>query len=179
MVGRALALLAVLVVIPFQPAVAQFGGMPGMPGSQPMSPGGFGAAPPAAPPAACNELLALRDQTQKHATAIGAANERKASPQEACGLFRTFLASETKMIKAVEENLARCGIPADVPKQMKASHARASEIAKKVCEVAAAPPRPAGPSFSDVLGAPAVPDKSTNKKGAGTFETLTGNPLAR
>ena len=178
MVGRALALMAVLVVIPFQPAVAQFGGMPGMPGSQPMAPGGFGAAP-AAPPAICTELLALRDQAQKHASAIGAANERKASPQEACGLFRTFLASETKMIKAVEDNLSRCGIPAEVPKQMKAGHAKAAEIAKKVCEAAANPPRPAGPSFSDVFGAPPVTDKSTSKKGAGTFETLTGNPLAR
>ena len=41
------------------------------------------------------------------------------------------------------------------------------------------PARPPGPSFSDVFGAPPVTDKSTNKKGAGTFETLTGNPLAR
>jgi hypothetical protein len=176
-VGQVLALVAVLVGFPFHPAVAQFGGMPGMPGSQPMAPG-FGAAP-ATPPAVCTELLALRDQTQKHASAIGSANERKASAQEACGLFRTFLASETKMIKAVEDNLARCGIPADVPKQMKAGHSKAMEIAKKVCDAAAMPARPAGPSFSDVLGAPTVPDKSTNKKGAGTFETLTGNPLAR
>ena len=176
-VGQVLALVAVLVGVPYQPAMAQFGGMPGMPGSQPMSPGGFGAAP-AAPPPVCNELLAMRDQTQKYATAIGAANERKASAQEACGLFKTFLASEAKMIKGVEDNASRCGIPAEVPKQMKAGHAKASEIAKKVCEAAANPPRPPGPSFSDVLGAPPVSEKST-KKGAGTFETLTGNPLAR
>jgi hypothetical protein len=180
MVCRALALVALLVGIPFQPATAQFGGMPGLPGSQPMTPG-FGAAPaaPAAPPPICNELLAMRDQTQKYASAIGAANERKASAQEACGLFKTFLASESKMIKGVEDNASRCGIPPDVPKQMKAGHAKASEIAKKVCDAAAMPQRPAGPSFSDVLGAPTVPDKSTNKKGAGTFDTLTGNPLAR
>jgi len=104
-VGRALALVAVLTSIPLQQAMAQFGGMPGLPGS-PMSPG-FGAPAPAQPPAVCNELLAMRDQTQKHASAIGAANERKASPQEACALFRTFLASETKMIKRVEEQGAR------------------------------------------------------------------------
>ena len=174
MVGRALALV-VVVGIPFQSAVAQFGGMPGMPGAPPMAPG-FGG--PTTPPPVCTELLALRDQTQKYAAAIGAANDRKAPPQEACGLFRTFLASESKMIKGVEDNGARCGIPADVPKQMKAGHARAAEIAKKVCDAAAMPQRPAGPSFSDVFGAPTVPDKST-KKGAGTFETLTGNPLAR
>jgi hypothetical protein len=176
MVARALALVAVLVGVPYQ-AVAQFGGMPGMPGSQPMSPGGFGAAP-AAPPAVCTELLAMRDQTQKYASAIGAANERHATAQEACGLFKTFLASEAKMIKSVEDNSSRCGIPPEVPKQMKAGHAKASEVGKKVCEAAAQPARPAGPSFSDVLGAPPVTEKST-KKGAGTFETLTGNPLAR
>ena len=177
MVGRALALVALMVGISYQPAGAQFGGMPGMPGSQPMAPG-FGAAP-AAPPAICNELLVMRDQTQKIASSISSANERRATAQEACGLFRSFLAAETKMIKAVEDNGARCGIPPEVPKQMKAGHAKASEVAKKVCDVAAAPQRPAGPSFSDVLGAPSVPDKSTAKKGAGTFDTLTGNPLTR
>ena len=97
-VCRTLALGALLVGIPLQLAMAQFGGMPGMPGSS-AAPPGFGGAP-AAPPAVCNELLAMRDATQKHATAIGAANDRKAPPQEACGLFRAFLASEAKMIKA-------------------------------------------------------------------------------
>ena len=120
----------------------------------------------------------MRDQTQKHASAIGAANERKASPQEACALFRTFLASETKMIKRVEEQGARCGIPSDVPKQMKAGHAKAAEIAKKVCEAAAHPPRPAGPTFSDVFGTPTVPENKP-KSGGGTFDTLTGNALSR
>jgi len=175
-VGRALALVAVLTSIPLQQAMAQFGGMPGLPGSS-MSPG-FGAPAPAQPPAVCNELLAMRDQTQKHASAIGAANERKASPQEACALFRTFLASETKMIKRVEEQGARCGIPSDVPKQMKAGHAKAAEIAKKVCEAAAHPPRPAGPTFSDVFGTPTVPENKP-KSGGGTFDTLTGNALSR
>ena len=178
-VCRALALGALLVGIPLQQAGAQFGGMPGMPGAPaaPMTPG-FGA--PATPPAVCTELLAMRDAAQKHATAIGVANERKAPAQEACGLFRTFLNAETKMIKAVEDNLARCGIPPEVPKQMKIGHAKAAEVAKKVCD-AAANPRPTGPSFSDVFGAPAVPDgnKEPSKKGGGTFDTLTGNPLNR
>ena len=102
----------------------------------------------------------------------------RASPQEACALFRTFLASETKMIKRVEEQGARCGIPADVPKQMKAGHAKAAEIAKKVCEAAAHPPRPAGPTFSDVFGTPTVPENKP-KSGGGTFDTLTGNALSR
>jgi hypothetical protein len=174
-VGRAIGLVAVVVGIPLQTAVAQFGGMPGLPGSAPMGSNPFGA--PAQPPAVCTELLSMRDQTQKAASAISAANERKATPQEACGLFRTFLASETKMIKAVEENGGRCGIPPDVPKQMKAGHARASDIAKKVCEVAANP-RPSGPTLGDVFGTPTVPDKSA-KTGGGTFDTLSGNALGK
>ena len=176
MVCRGIALAAMLVGIPFQAALAQFGGMPGLPGGAPPASPGFGG--PAAPPQACTDLLTMRDQTQKYAAAISAANERKAPPQEACPLFRSFLASEAKMIKGVEDNAARCGIPADVPKVMKAGHARAAEIGKKVCEAAANPPRPAGPTFSDVFGAPTVPDKS-GKKGGGTFDTLTGNPLGR
>ena len=171
-VCRVLALGTLLIGVALQQAMAQFGGMPGMPGSS-AAPPGFGGGAPAAPPAVCNELLAMRDATQKHATAIGAANDRKAPPQEACGLFRAFLASEAKMIKAVEENSTRCGIPPEVPKQMKIGHSKAAEVGKKVCE-AAANPRPTGPTFSDVFGTPATPD--TKKKG-GTFDTLTGNAL--
>jgi hypothetical protein len=173
---RAVALVAVLVGVPVQTALAQFGGMPGLPGSAPPAGPGFGG--PAAPPAVCNELLSLREATQKHATAIGAANERKAAPQEACGLFRAFLAAETKLIKAVEDSGSRCGIPPEVPKQMKAGHVKAAEIGKKVCDFAANP-RPTGPTFSDVFGAPTVPEKDATKRPGGTFDTLTGNALGK
>ena len=61
---------------------------------------------------------------------------------------------------------------------MKAGHAKAAEIAKKVCEAAAHPPRPAGPTFSDVFGTPTVPENKP-KSGGGTFDTLTGNALSR
>ena len=156
--------------------------MPGLPGSpgMPGSPGGgFGAAP-SGPPPACQQLLALRDETQKHALAIRAASEKKAPPEEACKAFKTFLASETKMIKGLQEHSALCGVPADVIKNLKAQHAQASKVGKNVCDAAAQGPRPAGPTLSDALGTtPMVPDSSAAKRGAGTFETLTGNPLAR
>lgn len=170
-VYRVLPLVAVLIALPVK-AHAQFGGMPGMPGA-----GGFGA--PATPPPACRQLLALRDETQKKADAIEAASKRKATPQVACKLFQVFLASESKMIKGIEENGSQCGIPANVPQQMKVSHARAQQVAKQVCDVAAQAARPAGPSLSDALGAsPIIPDSST-KAGGGTFDTLSGNALAR
>ncbi len=168
---RALALVVVLVAIPHA-AGAQFGGMPGMPGSP-----GFGA--PAAPPPACQQLLTLRDETKKNAEAIKVANDRKATVQEACKLFRAFLASETKLIKGIEDNATLCGVPAEVPKQLKAEHSRAGQVGKQVCDAAAQGPRPAGPSLSDALGAsPTMPD-GANNRGGSTFDTLSGNALAR
>jgi hypothetical protein len=174
MVFRAFALVAVLVAMPLHAASAQFGGMPGLPGAA-----GPGFSAPQGPPPVCQQLLALRDETQKHASAIQAANHRKATAQEACKLFRVFLASDSKMIKGVEDNSAVCGVPPEVPKQMKAGHVRAEQIAKEVCDAAAMGPRPSGPSLSDALGAsPTVPE--TNKKrGNSTFDTLTGNALTR
>ncbi len=171
-VYRAL-LVAALASIPLHRAAAQFGGMPGFPGSP-----GFRAAP-ATPPPQCQQLLNLRDEVQKHGLAIQAANKRKASVQVACRLFKTFLASEEKMIKAVERNGAQCGVPANVPQQMKVNHKQAAKIGQRVCEAAEMASHPAGPSLSEALGVrPPIPD-TDSKKGAGTFETLTGNPLVR
>lgn len=155
-------------------------GMPGSPGmgmpSAPMSP--FGAQPQQ-PPAACQNLMALRDDTQKAGGALKAASERKAPPEEACKLFKTFVAAESKMIKALEENSQVCGVPAEAIKQVKAQHVGVGKMAKQVCDAAAAGPRPTGPSFSEVLGStPAVPDNNT-KRGFGTFDTLSGNQLLR
>ena len=117
-------------------------------------PGGPWTPPPArpsAPPPACQQVLTLRDETQKHGTAIQKANERKATVQDACKLFRTFLAAETKFIRGLEDNSRTCGVPPDAIKQAKEGHAKASQIGKQVCNAAAQGPRPAGPSLYDVL----------------------------
>jgi hypothetical protein len=149
-------------------------GMPGAGGGMPGGGGGFGA--PSAPPPACQNLLTLRDDTQKSANAINVASERKAPPAEACKLFKAFLAAETRMIKAIDDNGPQCGLPPQVSKQMKEGHAKAQQVANQVCE--AANRRPAGPSLSDALGAsPAVPD-GQGKRGT-TFDTITGNALSR
>jgi hypothetical protein len=185
-ISRALPLVLVLAAVPLSPAAAQFGGMPGMPGSPSpgMSPGmpgmGFGAAPQE-PPVVCQQLLANRDEAAKYGQALHAAGQKKAPPEELCKLFKAFLAAEGKMVKGLEENSTTCGVPPEVLKQVKASHGKASQVGKQVCEVAAQGPRPAGPSLSDALGTtPLVPDSSTaTKKGQGTFDTLTGSPLAR
>jgi hypothetical protein len=180
-VCRALPLVALLVAVPFT-ATAQFGGMPGMPGSMPggmPGPGGFGG-PPQAPPPACQQLLAMRDEVQKGGLAIQKANQRKAPLPEACKLFKAYLGAEAKFMKSLEENARTCGAPPEVIKQVKESHAKASQIGKEVCEAAAQGPRPAGPSLSDALGAgPAVPSSPDGSRGGATFDTLSGNVLSR
>jgi hypothetical protein len=178
--SRVIPLALTLVAVPLGAASAQFGGMPGMPGSPGMPGGGGFSAAPQQPPAACQQLLTLRDETQKHAMAIQAAGQRqkKPSPDEACKLFKAYLGSEAKMIKALETNAQICGVPADMIKQVKAQHGQASQTGKQICDVAARGPMQAGPSFSDALGStPLVPD--ADKKGWGTFDTLTGNALQR
>jgi hypothetical protein len=122
----------------------------------------------------------LREATQNNANAIAAASKRKEPPAVACRLFKVFLGSEAKLIKAVEEAGPQCGIPANVPQQLKAGHVHAEGIAKQVCDVAAEGPRPSAPSLSDALGAsPVMPDSASAKRGSGTFDTLSGSALAR
>jgi hypothetical protein len=168
MIGRAL-LAVVIVGTTIYHADAQ---IPGMPGG-----GGFGGQP-AAPPPQCQALLAIRDDLQKRGQAIEAANQKKASVKVACQLFRNYIAAEAKFIKALETNGASCGAPPQVVQQVRGGHAKAQQLGKQVCD-AAARGVTAGPTLSDALGtSPVLPDPS-KKKGAGTFETLTGNPFAR
>jgi hypothetical protein len=159
-------------------AQAQFGGMPGMPGAPGM--GGFGG-PPAGPPPACQQLMVLRDETQKNGAAIAAAQQRKvkADVVEACKLFKNFLASEAKFIHALTENVSLCGVPPQVIKSYQEGHGRASKLGQQICE-AAEHPQPAGPSLSDALNStPVLPDADNTKTGRGTYDTLQGNALAR
>jgi hypothetical protein len=123
----------------------------------------------------------MRDETQKHGSALQAAGQKKSGPEEICKLFKVFLASEAKMVKGLEQNSTTCGVPPEVLKNVKSSHAKASEMGKRVCDAAAQGPRPAGPSLSDALGStPTVPDTNSSKKGGGgTFDTLQGSPLQR
>jgi hypothetical protein len=127
-------------IIPISQAEAQFTGLPGIPGGDGtpdagMPGGGFES--PAAPSPACQQLITLRRETQKGAEAINAAGKRKAPPAEACKVFEAFLASEDRMIKAIDDNGQQCGLPRDVSKQIRTGHAKAQQIANQICEVAA------------------------------------------
>jgi hypothetical protein len=134
--------------------------------------------PQGEPPPCVKEFLALRDVAAQKASAIRAASARKAPANEACALFNAFSAAETKIIKYAEDNAVWCGMPLQVLVNIKKEHAKTSEIRTRVCQAAAAPARPAAPSLSDALGSP-IPDANNIKSGRGTYDTLTGTPLAK
>jgi hypothetical protein len=136
------------------------------------------AAPPQEPPC-FKDFVALRTDAEKKRGAIEAASKKKVPPQVACRLFGDYSASEVKLIKFVTSNIEKCGMPKELLDNLNKGHAQTTQIRTRVCEVAAAgPPKPAGPRLSDVLGSP-VPDASNVKPGRGTFDTLSGSPLAR
>ena len=155
-------------------------------GAAPLAGAGFER--PAAPPSqaggsdVCMKgFLPLRSEAERRGKLIKAASDRHASPQEACKLIESFGQSELKMIKYVEANASKCGIPAQIADQLKTGHKNTETMQKKVCEAAQQAGRgPAGPSLSEVLGSAAtVPEATKTKKGGSTFDTLNGNVLTR
>lgn len=142
----------------------------------------FAQFPPApaqsqqAPPCMA-DFTKLRNETEVKGRAIQAASQRHAPPKEACRLFSAFQAAEGKMLKYATDNQVWCGIPPQIIQQIKTGHEHTVAIRSKICKIAEAPQRPAGPSLSDALTGP-VPDASNIKPGrGGTFDTLTGSPI--
>ena len=134
-------------------------------------------APAQKEPPCVQEFFKLRDDTEKRAAAIRAANDRKAPPKEACQLFGALVASQSKMLKYTNENGVWCGIPPQITESLKQGIVKVSEIRTKVCQAAAAPIQQA-PTLSDAIANP-VPDSNNIKTGRGTFDTLGGSPVGR
>jgi hypothetical protein len=128
-------------------------------------------------------FVPLREEAEKRGKLIKAASDRHASPEEACKLIGSFGQSEIKMIKYVETNASKCGIPAQIADQLKNGHKNTEVMQKKVCTVAQQGQQraPAAPSLSEALGSSAaLPEANlAAKKGGSTFDTLNGNVLAR
>jgi hypothetical protein len=155
-------------------------------GAAPVAGGGFGGGPPpqaAGGQDACMKgFVPLREEAEKRGKMIKAASDRKATPDEACKLIGNFGAAEMKMIKYVEANSAKCGIPPQIGDQLKNGHKNTEKMQKQVCGIAeqAKTRGPAGPSLSEVLGSSAaLPEAQPMKKGGSTFDTLNGNVLTR
>jgi hypothetical protein len=168
------------------PARASFGNTP--PAAS--FPGGGGGSPFAAPPTQAGppdecmkEFLPLRQEAEKRGGLLKAAGEHHASPDEACKLINNFLQAEIKMVKYVETNSAKCGIPPQIADTLKKGHANSEAMKAKICGAAAQMKNqgPAGPSLSEVLGsATALPEATPTKRSSGTtFDTLSGNALTR
>jgi hypothetical protein len=153
-------------------------------GAAPILGGGFaGPASPTmqggGPSEACmKNFMPLREEAEKRGKLIKAASERHAPPDEAGKLIESFGQAEVKMIKYVEANSAKCGIPPQIPEQLKKGHVNTETMQKKVCTMAQQ--KPAGPSLSEALGSSAaLPEATPKKKGGSAFDTLTGNVLTR
>jgi len=145
--------------------------------AQAQMPPGFGM--PQQDPPCLKDFVALRDEAQKRAAAIKAGIDKKIPREEACKLFQAFGAAEAKMIKFAEANAMSCGIPPQAIAQMKQGQVNSTKIRTQVCAVGAGPAKPAAPSLSDALGTSNAPIPEINKGTGGTFNTLTGNALAR
>lgn len=98
-------------------------------------------APSAEPlPAVCQQFIPLRDRVQKSGMVVQGAFKRKATPQEVCGLIKSFADDEAKMVMFVEDNAIPCGFPADTLEQLRASRERTAHAQTSVCSWPAALP---------------------------------------
>lgn len=173
---------------PFPDPRAPAGGSPFPPpgGASPFPPpgggaSGFGAPPPQGGNPCVAEFTPLRQEAERRAGMVKAASDRRAPPQEACKLIANFANAEAKMVTFMMTKSKTCGIPPEIGAQVKKNHANTLELRKKVCDAANNQQRgPAGPSLSEALGGSALPEASgTRRSGGSTFDTLTGNVLAR
>jgi hypothetical protein len=172
------------------PMAPSFGNTPA-PASFPGAGGGMGGGAPFAaaptqggPPDDCmKEFLPLRQEAEKRGQALKVASEKHQGPEVACKLIGNFMQAEIKMVKYVETNSARCGIPPQILEQLKKGHKGTEGMQERICSAATQAQKqgPVGPSLSDVLGsATALPEAGVGKKSGGnTFDTLSGNALTR
>ncbi len=129
-------------------------------------------------PPQCNDFLKLRDDAQKKGAAIGAAEKRRADRKEVCALVQRFAVAEGAAVKFLEDNKTWCAVPDQAISGAKASHEKTLKFRTVVCSDAAQP-QPRVPTLSDAIGTPSVDTAKNTKTGHGTFDTLTGNPLAK
>jgi len=124
----------------------------------------------------CAEFVPLSEVAQKRGAAIGAAQKHHPDRKEMCTLVSQFSVAEAAVVKFLETNQTWCGVPAEAVKNAKATHEKTLKFKEVVCAPA---PAPKIPTLSDAIGTPKVDTAKNTKTGHGTFDTLTGNPLAK
>ena len=125
----------------------------------------------------CNDFAKLAAEAQKRSALVSAAMKAKADRKELCTLMTNFVAAETNVVKFLETNKVWCGVPEDALKVSKANHEKSIKFRTAACSEEG--PRPKAPSLSDAIKTPSMDTAKNTKTGRGTFDTLTGNPLAR
>jgi hypothetical protein len=203
-----LACACALVLIGLVPAVAQFLPGPGQsspPGQFPPASGqsafppppGQSAFPPppgqggpqsGPPPGAfpapanniCQQFPPIRQAAEQGAAALRSAGERKAQREEVCGLFKSFVVKEARLIKFLVDHKTACNVPEQAIAGAKANHVKTQQLTKTICSGGGGGGAAPGPTLSDALGGPIIADDTSAKQpGTGTFNTLTGNVLSR
>ena len=124
----------------------------------------------------CNDFLPLRNEAQKRALEIGAAEKKHADRKMMCKLVTSFSSAEEKALKFLQTNMVWCGVPQQAVASARDAHAKTVKFREVVCAPA---PEPHLPGLSDAIGTPSLDTAKNTKANTGTFNTLTGNPLAR
>jgi len=85
---------------------------------------------------ACQKGFArLRDEAERRGRLVKAASDRKAPREEACDVIGSFSQAELKMVRYVDTNSARCGIPQHVAARLRAGHVKTEELRRRLCAV--------------------------------------------
>ena len=125
----------------------------------------------------CSDFGKLTAEAQKRSALVSAAMKAKADRKELCTLMTNFVAAETSVVKFLEANKVWCGVPDEAITTSKTNHEKSMKFRTMACSEEG--PRPKTPSLSDAIKSPSVDTAKNTKTGRGTFDTLTGNPLAR
>ena len=125
----------------------------------------------------CSDFGKLTAEAQERSALVSAAMKAKADRKELCTLMTSFVAAETSVVKFLEANKFWCGVPDEALKASKTNHEKSMKFRTMACSEEG--PRPKAPSLSDAIKSPSVDTAKNTKTGRGTFDTLTGNPLAR
>jgi hypothetical protein len=136
---------------------------------------GFAQQIPALPQ--CTQFGPLQTETQKRGDAVSAAMKAHADRKQICALMTAFVGAEGALVKFLEDNKTWCGVPDQAVTVSKANHEKSVKFRTAACTDNG--PHPKAPSLSDAIKTPTVDSATNTKTGRGTFDTLTGNPLAK
>lgn len=128
------------------------------------------------PASPCAQFQPLTEVARKRGEALGAAQKHHPDRKEMCTLVSQFSVAEGAVVKFLETNQNWCGVPPEAVKAAKATHEKTLKFREVVCAPA---PQPKIPTLSDAIGTPKLDTAKNTKTGHGTFDTLTGNPLAK